>query len=88
METVTKPWPDDRMDAFEERVDRRFAEIDRRFGEVDRRFDEVDRRFVQVEASLARVEDTQATLVRGMIAQMTMTFAGFIGLGTIVIAFS
>ena len=57
MEAMRKSWTDDRLDALNEKVDRRFDETDRRFDETDRRFDETDRRLEGLDRRLDRIED-------------------------------
>jgi hypothetical protein len=74
MEAMRESWPDDRLDDFAARVDRRFEEVDRRFDEVDRRLDAFDARLSRIEAG---VWGLQRTIALGFVAITGGIIAGF-----------
>jgi hypothetical protein len=71
-------WSDGRLDEFALRIDERFDRIEEKF---DGKFERVDEKFTEINGRLdrldGRVESLRQSMVIGVIAMCTMTFAGF-----------
>lgn len=73
-------WSDDRLDAFEKRVEERFDRVDERFDRIDERFKAADQRFEQIDKRLDRMEADIRELRVIMIGGFVTLLAAMIGM--------